>query len=1146
MRTGQNTQETILTPANVNPTQFGLLFSHWVNGEIFTQPLYVPSVTMAVDKAAHNVVYVGTLLDSVYAFDADSNGGVNASPLWNVNLLTTATQGGVPYTNNTGVQGTPVIDKSTKTMYLVSSELLNGNNLYRLHALDITSGKEKFGGPVQITATVPGSGSGSVNSELSFSAPWQWQRPGLLLLNGVVYVGFGSIGDVGPWHGWIMSYSAATLSQMGTFCTTPNGSGGGIWMAGAGLAGEVVDSVNKPYGRMFLATGNGSYSIGSPTVSGQPYSNPANDYSMSVLDLDLTNGIPTVEDAFTPSNQALLDGQDGDLGSGGPILLPTQTIQSGASAGLSLKPLLEIGKSGMIYVLDRDNNADGSNKPATEVSPAGLGGYNTSADQVYQEVQTPKTGAQGWGAGVWGSSAYWNNSIYFSGSNPGVANSFAAYSFVNGVLSSTPTSTTFQQFSYPAPTPSISSNGTTNGIAWVADTHDFVDNGPETLYAYDATNLVNLLYSSAANPTRDNPGSATREVIPTVANGKVYLGASSQFNVYGLLGTVPTTPSPVISPVAGTFSGSQQVTICFNSACSAVTGGTIYYTLNGSIPTSSSSIYTGPFSISSSETVTAIASVTGQLQSAPVSVTYSSTSNATNPVFSLAAGTYAGTQRLTITDATAGASICYTIDGTTPTATSNCYTPSANGNVPLTISVAVSETVQAIATSPSLLPSTVISATYTITPLYNINFTNGFTQAQSSGLMTFNGSTDLDDFRLQLTNGGQNEAGSAFYTQPVNIQAFTTDFTFQLSNPAADGITFTIQGAGPTALGGNGAGLGFVTIQDSVGIKFDLFNNAGEGSDSTGLYYWGNTPTNVGSIDLSSTPINLHSGDYFYAHVTYDGINLTLTLTDSVSSQSWSHEWAINIPQKVGSNMGWVGFTGSTGGATASQKISSWTFISAQPTLPNYPTGFDGLMAVSGAWVNGTSLQMTSGGQVDDNSAYYWYPVNVESFSSSFDFTVNPGSTSTLADGFAFVLQNDGHVATGQAGGGLGYAGLSNSLAIKFDFFNNAGEGPSSTGVYVNGAMPTTPFDDLTAPGIGVMLGSGDKFNVQVNYDGTTLTWRITDETSPNPHDFEGFYTVNIPHVIGSNTAYVGFTASGTDGTSTIDILDWTYSNSMP
>ena len=176
---------------------------------------------------------------------------------------------------------------------------------------------------------------------------------------------------------------------------------------------------------------------------------------------------------------------------------------------------------------------------------------------------------------------------------------------------------------------------------------------------------------------------------------------------------------------------------------------------------------------------------------------FSSTNNAANPVFSLASGSYSGTQNLTITDATSTATICYSVDGSTPNAASTCYTPSAHANVPLSINIPVSETVRAIATAPSLLASSVVSGAYVITPVYTFDFTQGFTTAQQSGQMQFNGSTDLDDFRLQLTNGGQYEAGTAFYATPVNIQQFTTDFTFQLSNPVGDGITFTIQKSGP-------------------------------------------------------------------------------------------------------------------------------------------------------------------------------------------------------------------------------------------------------------------------------------------------------------------------------------------------------------
>jgi hypothetical protein len=1128
MRTGRNLQETTLTTGNVNPTQFGLLFSHAIKGETFAQPLYVPNVTMANNLGKHNVVYVATYNDMVYAFDADSNGGIDAAPLWSVNLLTSGTPSGATYSNNTGVEGTPVIDPSTNTIYLVSSESQNGTDLYRLHALNITSGAEKFGGPVQITATVPGTGTGSSSGSLTFNPLYQWQRPGLLLQNGVVYIAYGSVNDNGPWHGWLFSYSAGTLKQLSAFCTSPSGSAGGIWMGGAGVAGEVVDAVNKPYGRLFLTTGNGTYSIGSPTVTGQPYSNPANQYGMSVLDLDLTNGVPTVEDVFTPYNESRLDEQDGDLGSGGPMLLPTTTL----SSGKTLNPLVQIGKSGMIYILDRDNNNDGSNNTATAYSPAGLGGFNAGGDQVVQELQTPISGVQGWGAGVWGAEAYWYGNLYVGGTNPGASNALAAYSIVDGALSTAPTSTSSEQFGYPAPTPSVSSNGSANGIVWVLDSSAYIGGGPEVVYAYDARNLANLLYSSNANVSRDSPGPATRSAIPTIANGKVYVPASSQFSVYGLLGNELTTPAPVIGPTSGTFSGSQTITICFNAACTPVSGGTIYYTLDGSIPTGSSSVYKGPFSISSSLTVTAIASVTGQLQSTTASVIYSSTSNAANPVFSPAPGTYSGPQTLSLTSATSGATIYFTIDGTTPTASSLQYTGP--------IYVGASETVNAIATAPNLSPSAVVSGAYTITPVYTFNFSNGFTTAQSSGLMTFNGSTDLDDFRLQLTNGGNNEAGSAFYTTPVNVNAFTTDFTFQLSNPVADGITFTIQGVGPTALGSNGGGLGFATIQNSMAIKFDLFSNDGEGPNSTGLYTRGNWPT-MPAIDLSSTPIDLHSGNYIDAHITYDGTTLTMTLTNPISLASWSYSWTVNIPSLVGGNSAWVGFTGGTGLTTSSQKITSWTYVAGTPALPNYPVGFDiGMMTGAGAWINGTSLQLTSGGMNEVNGSFYYLPVDTETFTSTFDFTVNAAGANALGDGFAFVIQNSSPTARGSAGAGLGYAGIPNSVAIGFDIFNQAGEAGTSTGVYVNGIVPTQSNPSTSA---GIVFNTGDRINVQVTYDGTTLTWRLEDKSSPDPEVYQGKQAINIASIVGSNTAYMGFTASSVNGVAVQDILDWTCSN---
>jgi hypothetical protein len=944
---------------------------------------------------------------------------------------------------------------------------------------------------------------------LAFSPNSQVQRSGLLLLNGIVYVGFGSNNDNGAWHGWIFSYNASTLNQINIFCTTPNGSGGGIWMAGAGLAAE-IPSAAKPYGRMFVSVGNGSFAPASLS------------YGMSVLDLDLTGGTMTLEDEFTPYDEGTLDARDGDLGSGGPILLPTQTL----SSGKILNPLIEVGKSGMIYILDRDNNNDGSNNPVTEYSPAGLGGFNSAGDHTVQEVQTPVFFGGVWGVGVWGTEAYWNNNIYYGGTDQGQSNSLSAYSFVNGVLSSSPTSQSTNVFGYPGPSPSVSANGTTNGIVWVLQTQAYSSGGPEVLLAYDASNLANLLYSSNTNLAQDNPGVAVRFTVPTIANGKVYVGAAGQLSVYGQL-TAPVAATPLFSAPASSFSGSETVTIT-----DITPGAQIYYTTDGTTPTVSSTLYSGPFNISSTVTITAIANAAGYLQSTAAAATFTALSSTANPGLSLAAGSYVGSQTLTITDSSNGAVIYYTFDGTTPTTSSNVYSQP--------ISIPVSQTIQAIAVAPSLQPSSLVNATYTITPPYAISFPGGFANAQTSGLMQFNGSTDLDDFRLQLTDGGLKEAGSAFYTSPVNIQSFTTDFTFQLSNPVGDGMTFTIQGQGPSALGTNASGLGFAGIHNSVAIKFDLYNNAGQGSNSTGLYVQGHSPT-LPSIDLTNTGIDLHSGDYMDVHITYDGTTLNMTITDEVTLATWSHAFTINIPKYVLANTAYVGFTASTGGiGAASQKVTYWTFLPGQPPVPNYPAGFDGKgLAWRGSiGMSGTNLVLSKGtSRFETSSAYYSIPVNIAAFTTVFDFTIAPGATATLGDGFSFVIQNTGPNAFGTSSGGLGYATIPQSVAIKFDVYNNAGEGTDSTGVYVNGTIPTTPSIDLSPT--GVFLGSGDKIHAQIAYDGTTLTWTMTDTTLASNPSASNSLAIDIPATVGGNVAYIGFTAACGDGTAVQTIYDW-------
>jgi hypothetical protein len=517
-RTGQNLAETVLTPAVVNSAQFGKLFTQ-ATGEVHAQPLYVAQVAIP-KRGVHNVVYIATSAGIVYAFDADSNGGSDATSLWKTSLLATV-PGSVA--NAYSVIGTPVIDLSSHTLYVVCQALESGVLVFRLHALDIATGAEKMGGPVPIQGSVAGTGSGSTAGVLAFDPAVQIQRPGLLLLNGVVYAAFGSLSDMGAYHGWLFSFDAATLGQLGIYCTTPNGSEGGIWVGGAGLAAEVNDPT-RPFGRMFVVTGNGSYSASTPYTD-------AMSYGMSVVNLDLTGGVMTVQDEFTPYNEAHLDSEDGDLGSGGAVLLPAQTLASGAT----LNPLVQVGKYGSIAILDRNN----------------LGGFNITADQVVQEVKTPAMGTSTWGAGIWGSPAYWNQNLYFGGTNPGASNSLTAYSFVNGVISAAPTSQSPETFAYPGPSPSVSSSGTTNGIVWALKTDARLTNGPEVLLAYDATNLANTLYSSNTDLLRDNPGVGVTYAVPTIANGKVYVGSASGISVYGLLAASPAAAPPAFTPAGG-------------------------------------------------------------------------------------------------------------------------------------------------------------------------------------------------------------------------------------------------------------------------------------------------------------------------------------------------------------------------------------------------------------------------------------------------------------------------------------------------------------------------------------------------------------------------------------------------------------------
>jgi hypothetical protein len=473
------------------------LFSQPVDGQIYAQPVELQNV-LVPGKGQHNVVYVATENDSVYAFDADSDTSNNGNPLWHDSFINRA-RGITPVPSSDvgtkmiypqiGITSTPVIDTSSGTLYVVAATKENGAYLQRLHALDVTSGAEKFGGPVVIQAGVAGDGWGAINGKVYFDPLRNNQRAALLFANETVYIGWASYGleDIHRYHGWAMAYDARTLHQLGAFCTTPNGKQGGIWQGGGGIAADAD-------GDVFFLTGNGTFDANRGGL----------DYGMTYVKISPRVG---VVDYFTPYNEASLSGMDMDFGSGGPLLLPDQ---SGVA-----HPFLAVGagKSGVIYLVDRTN----------------MGGFNRLRNQNLESL--PNTLA---GHGLVATPAYFAEKLYFGAAN----DVLRILQITNGLIVSTPIATSNVDFPFPGATPVISANGSADGIVWMLQ---FNSNGgsqgyggPGTLFAFNPVTAA-LLYSSDQAGRRDMPPSSIKFATPTVANGKVYFGTASELDVFGLL-----------------------------------------------------------------------------------------------------------------------------------------------------------------------------------------------------------------------------------------------------------------------------------------------------------------------------------------------------------------------------------------------------------------------------------------------------------------------------------------------------------------------------------------------------------------------------------------------------------------------------------
>jgi outer membrane protein assembly factor BamB len=485
-RTGQNLTESVLTLANVNASTFGLVRTLPADGKVDAQPLFVAGLT--ISGAVHDVVFVATEHDTVYAYDADTG-----ATLWQVSLLGSGealsdNRGCDQVTPSIGITATPVIDRSAGpngVIYAVAMSKKDATYHQRLHALDLTTGAELFNGPKEITATFP-----TANGSTSFDPAQYEERAALLLANGAIYTSWTSHCDIAPYTGWIMAYDRSTLQQTAVLNVAPNSGGRGpaIWMSGGGPAADGA-------GNIYLLTANGVFET-ELDANGFP---KGQDYGNSFLKLANVGGALSVADYFTMSDEIEESAADQDLGSGGAMLLPDVTDAQGTVRHL----VVGAGKDGRIYVVNRDS----------------MGKFSPTANNIWQQVNDALSG-------IFSTPAYFNGQVYYGD----VGGTLKAFKVVDAKLSTTPVSQTSTHFGYPGTAPAVSANGTSNAIIWAHE-----NDGQAVLHAYDAMDLSRELYNSNQNASgRDHFGAGNKFITPTVADGKVFVGTTNGVAVFGL------------------------------------------------------------------------------------------------------------------------------------------------------------------------------------------------------------------------------------------------------------------------------------------------------------------------------------------------------------------------------------------------------------------------------------------------------------------------------------------------------------------------------------------------------------------------------------------------------------------------------------
>lgn len=492
-RTGLNANETTLTASNVNSPGFGLLRMLATDGKVDAEPLVLSNLT--VNGQQQNVVFVASEHDSVYAFNADTGAQLWKTSVLGANETTSGDHGCGQISPEIGITATPAIDRSAGahgTIFVVGMSLdASGAYHQRLHALDVSTGAELSGSPMEIKATYPGTGDNSTGGNVVFDPGQYAERAGLLLLNGTLYLGWTSHCDGGPYTGWLMAYNETTLAQTSVLNVTPNGSEGAIWMAGSGLAADSG-------GFIYFLDANGTFDT---TLNSNGF--PTNgDYGNGFVKVSTAGGKLAVADYFETHNTVSESDGDQDLGSGGALVVPDFTDSGGTLHQLAVGA----GKDSNIYVVNRNS----------------MGKFNASNDSaIYQEID----GAIG---GVWSAPAYFNNTIYYGA----VSDTIKAFPIgsANGKLASSPTVQSATSFEYPGTTPSISANGTSDGIVWAVE-----NSSPAVLHAYNATTMAELYNSTQAAKNRDQFGDGNKFVTPMVVNGKVFVGTPAGVAEFGLL-----------------------------------------------------------------------------------------------------------------------------------------------------------------------------------------------------------------------------------------------------------------------------------------------------------------------------------------------------------------------------------------------------------------------------------------------------------------------------------------------------------------------------------------------------------------------------------------------------------------------------------